>query len=241
MSEQIPGNRRRARLLLAAHALVLALLAGAVALLVLGAAAALVAVAVAVALTAGAAAAAPGAARRCCGGAPADPVTHARLHNLVESLCTAAGLPKPTLVVVDDPAPNCLALGRGPKAAVVVVTEGLLRALSRVELEGVLAHELSHVKSLDILPATLAVTLAAPLSPRLPRALLGSRREMLADLGGASLTRYPPALESALQRMREGGAITTSRLIAHLWEVPPSILSPGEPPLAHRIEALAEL
>src|SRR4051794_16977835 len=89
---------------------------------------------------------------------PADPTTYARLHNLVEGLCIAAGLPKPRVYVIDDPAPNAFATGRNPKHAAIAVTTGLLEKMNRVELEGVLAHELSHVKNYDILVSTLAVT-----------------------------------------------------------------------------------
>ncbi len=78
---------------------------------------------------------------------PAAEVDCARLHNLVEGLCIAAGLPKPRLYVVDDDAPNAFATGRDPRHAAVAVTTGLLDKLNRVELEGVLAHELSHVKN----------------------------------------------------------------------------------------------
>lgn len=90
---------------------------------------------------------------------PADPQEYARLHNLVEGLCIAAGLPKPRVYVIDDPAPNAFATGRDPKHAAVAVTTGLLQKMNRIELEGVLAHELSHVKNYDILVSTLAVTL----------------------------------------------------------------------------------
>ncbi len=90
---------------------------------------------------------------------PADPVTYARLHNLVEGLCIAAGLPKPRVYVIDDPAPNAFATGRDPQHAAIAVTTGLLERMNRVELEGVLAHELSHIKNYDILVSTLAVTL----------------------------------------------------------------------------------
>jgi heat shock protein HtpX len=89
---------------------------------------------------------------------PADPEEYARLHNLVEGLCIAAGLPKPRVYVIDDPAPNAFATGRDPRHAAVAVTTGLLEKMSRIELEGVLAHELSHVKNYDILASTLAVT-----------------------------------------------------------------------------------
>ncbi len=88
---------------------------------------------------------------------PADPVEYRRYHNLVEGLCIAAGLPKPRLYVVDDPAPNAFATGRNPEHAAIAVTSGLLATMNRVELEGVLAHELSHVKNYDILVSTVAV------------------------------------------------------------------------------------
>jgi heat shock protein HtpX len=88
---------------------------------------------------------------------PADGPEYQRYHNLVEGLCIAAGLPKPRLYVVDDPAPNAFATGRNPKHAALAVTTGLLEEMNRVELEGVIAHELSHVKNYDILASTVAV------------------------------------------------------------------------------------
>lgn len=88
---------------------------------------------------------------------PADPVEYRRYHNLVEGLCIAAGLPKPRLYVVNDPAPNAFATGRNPEHSAIAVTTGLLEMMNRVELEGVLAHELSHIKNYDILVSTVAV------------------------------------------------------------------------------------
>src|SRR5688500_12193041 len=67
---------------------------------------------------------------------PADTTTYARLHNIVEGLCIAAGLPKPRLYVIEDDAPNAFATGRDPKHAAVAVTTGLLDKLNRIELEG---------------------------------------------------------------------------------------------------------
>src|SRR5947209_8977698 len=89
---------------------------------------------------------------------PAEGPEYQRYHNLVEGLCIAAGLPVPRMYVVDDPAPNAFATGRNPKHAAIAVTTGLLEKMNRVELEGVLAHELSHIKNYDILVTTIAVT-----------------------------------------------------------------------------------
>jgi len=86
-------------------------------------------------------------------------VEFARYHNLVEGLCIASGLPKPRLFIVDDVAPNAFSTGRNPKHAAIAVTTGLLERMNRVELEGVLAHELSHIRNYDILVMTLAVTM----------------------------------------------------------------------------------
>ncbi len=90
---------------------------------------------------------------------PADPVQYARYHNLVEGLCIASGLPKPRLYVVEDDAPNAFSTGRNPKHAAIAATTGLLDKMNRVELEGVLAHELSHIRNYDVLVMTLAVTM----------------------------------------------------------------------------------
>src|SRR5215213_5331758 len=95
---------------------------------------------------------------------PADPETYKRLHNLVEGLCIAGGLPKPGVYVIDDPAPNAFATGRNPRHAAIAVTTGLLEKMNRVELEGVLAHELSHIRNYDILVSTLAVTLVGSIA-----------------------------------------------------------------------------
>jgi heat shock protein HtpX len=81
------------------------------------------------------------------------------LHHVVENLAITAGLPKPRVYVIDDPAPNAFATGRNTKHAAVAVTTGLLALMTKTELEGVLAHELSHVKNYDILVMTVAVTL----------------------------------------------------------------------------------
>lgn len=81
------------------------------------------------------------------------------LWNLVENLSIADGLPMPKVYVIDDPAPNAFATGRDPEHASVAVTTGLMNALEKVEIEGVLAHELSHVKNYDIRLMTIVVVL----------------------------------------------------------------------------------
>jgi len=81
------------------------------------------------------------------------------LYNVVEGLTIAAGLPQPRCYVIDDTAPNAFATGRNPKNSVIVVTTGLLEKLNRVELEGVVAHEMSHIKNYDILLQTLVVVM----------------------------------------------------------------------------------
>ncbi len=95
---------------------------------------------------------------------PADPAVYKRLYNLVEGLTIASGLPMPRIYVVDDAAPNAFATGRNPRNAAIAVTTGLLEKMNRVELEGVLAHELSHIKNYDILISTLAVTMVGAIA-----------------------------------------------------------------------------
>ncbi|HWC31895.1 MAG TPA: M48 family metalloprotease, partial [Actinomycetota bacterium] len=90
---------------------------------------------------------------------PAHPREYAVLHNVVEGLCAQAGLPKPALYVIPEAAPNAFATGRDPAHAKIAVTAGLLESMNRVELEGVLAHELSHVAGRDVLLGTLVATL----------------------------------------------------------------------------------
>ncbi|MDQ3979296.1 MAG: M48 family metallopeptidase [Actinomycetota bacterium] len=232
---------------------------------------------------------------------PADPQQYARLHNVVEGLCIAAGLPKPRLYVIEDPAPNAFATGRDPRHAAVAVTTGLLEKMNRIELEGVLAHELSHVKNYDILVSTMAVTmvgliallsdfalrflwwggprhrddrsggagpaavlavlgfvllLVTPLIARLMQFAVSRRRETLADVSGVAMTRYPPGLIAALEKLKEDTTVvhSSSRATAHLWIEAPLARKPDEgrlawlnrlfdthPPLDERIQALKEL
>lgn len=94
------------------------------------------------------------------GAKEADEVEYRELHRILENLAITAGLPKPKLYIINDPAPNAFAAGRNAKHAVVAVTTGLLERLDRSELEGVIAHELAHIGNKDILVMTVAVVLA---------------------------------------------------------------------------------
>ncbi len=81
------------------------------------------------------------------------------LHRVVENLCIGAGLPKPKVYVIEDGSPNAFATGRDPEHAAIAVTRGLLQKLDRLELEGVIAHELSHIGNYDIRLMTIVVVL----------------------------------------------------------------------------------
>lgn len=127
----------------------------------------------------------------------ARPVTkqeYPYLYNVVEGLAIAAGLPKPRCYIIDDTAPNAFASGRNPKNSVVVVTKGLLEKLNRVELEGVIAHEMAHIKNYDVLVQTLAVVMVgviALLSDWILRSFFwggrGRRRSSSRDRGGDAM------------------------------------------------------
>jgi len=87
---------------------------------------------------------------------PADGIEHRQVSNALEGVCIAAGIKTPKLYVMDDPSPNAFATGRNPNHAVVCVTTGLLQKLDYYQLEGVLAHEVAHIKNYDILLSTIA-------------------------------------------------------------------------------------
>ncbi len=84
---------------------------------------------------------------------------HKKLHNIVTEMALASGLPMPGIYIIPDPAPNAFATGRDPQHAVVGVTEGLLETMNREELQGVIAHEMGHIKNQDILLMTVVTVL----------------------------------------------------------------------------------
>jgi heat shock protein HtpX len=255
LSEQISSNKRRSVLLIAGFIVVVAAVAWAVLLLLgFGIAGLIIGLVIAGAGSFVAYWKSDAVALRMAHARPADPEQYARLHNVVEGLCIAAGLPKPRVYVIDDPAPNAFATGRSPRHAALAVTTGLLDKMNRIELEGVLAHELSHVKNYDILVSTVAVTLVGlpavvlrpVFGPVVPLAL-GRSREGSADVSGVSLTRYPPGLISALEKLKADKTVVhfSSRATAHLWIESPlgqaNRMFDTHPPLDDRIKTLKEL
>jgi len=307
MYDQVASNKRRSWLLVVGFALFVGVVAVAFAYLIGGGPFGIaIALIVAIATSWGAYWKSDTVALRISRAREATVEEFPRYHNIVEGLCIASGLPKPRLYVIDDPAPNAFATGRNPRNAAVAVTTGLFEKMNRIELEGVLAHELSHVKNYDILVSTLAVTmvgmiaLLADLGVRMlwwgggrnshrdydnrngggggPQAILAiagfallllspliavlmqravsRRRETLADVSGVEMTRYPPGLISALEKLRDDSTVVhaTSHATAHLWIEQPSAQTEEEgklsrfnrmfdthPPLDERIALLREL
>ncbi len=103
---------------------------------------------------------------------------HPSFYGMVERLAGRAGLPMPKVYIIPDASPNAFATGRNPEHAAVAATEGVLRLLTPEELEGVMAHELSHVKNRDILISTIAATIAGAIS------MIGNMLQWGAMFGG---------------------------------------------------------
>lgn len=231
---------------------------------------------------------------------PADPARYQRFHNLADGLCIANGLAKPRLYVIEDPAPNALAVGLDPRRASIALTTGLLDSMNRVELEGVVAHQLARIRNHDTATGTLSVVVVGvlalladlafrlrwwnggrvpregdqpersnpaaslgtalavvgPLVGRLMRRAVGDQRETFADLAACQITRYPPGLLSALEKMQADCTVTHSATAAtaHLWMAEP-LAGVGDagrlgrfhqsfsthPPIGDRIDILREL
>jgi len=165
------------------------------------------------------------------GAKPAGEAEYGELHNLIENLAITAGLPKPKIFVINDPAPNAFATGRNKEHAVVAVTSGLLALLDRTELEGVIAHELSHIGNKDMLVSTVAVvlvgfvTLLADFFLR-SRLMGGGDRDSKAGsifmLVGFALALLSPVIASLMQlaisRKREFLADATGALLTRYPE-----------------------
>jgi heat shock protein HtpX len=133
-----------------------------------------------------------------------------RLYRIVASLAQRAGLPMPRVYVIPQPSPNAFATGRSPDHAAVAATEGILQMLNDTELEGVLAHELSHVKHRDILISSVAATLAAAIMMIARFAMFfGGRRDD--RNGGNPIAALATVILAPLAAMLIQAAISRSR------------------------------
>jgi heat shock protein HtpX len=227
------------------------------------------------------------------GAVPAEGRDYVYLRDTVEGLSIAAGIPPPKVYIIPSEELNAFATGRDPEHASIAVTRGLMQHLDRQELEGVVAHEMSHIANRDILFMTLVAVLVglaaivshiilrsfrwgvprggrrgrgdreggglqvlilvigfilaifAPIVTRLVQLAVSRRREYLADASGASLTRYPEGLASALEKMMNinRGKMDVSEAVSHLFFVDPNrsaldALYATHPPIEERIKRL---
>lgn len=167
------------------------------------------------------------------------------VYRIIENLCITAGLPVPRIYLIQSPQINAFATGRNPKHSAIAVTTGAIQKLNNEELEGVMAHELSHIGNRDILISSVIVVLAGliailadwflrmnlwggfgdrddnrqggaimlivglivailvPLFATIIRLAVSRKREFLADVSGALLTRYPEGLAGALEKISQ--------------------------------------
>ncbi len=225
------------------------------------------------------------------GAIPATKKDHFDFYTVTENLVGVAHIPMPKLYVIEDTAMNAFATGRDPEHAVVCATTGILSRLTRTELEGVVAHELSHIKNYDIrlmsivtilvglvtlladillrtrmrgrsdreegnlgtilFIAGIVMALLSPIVAQLIQLAISRRREFYADASGASLTKYPEGLASALQKISADREPleAANKATAHLYIANPlknhhdSIgwfagLFNTHPPVKERIKAL---
>ncbi|MDB5164558.1 MAG: hypothetical protein JWL89_184 [Candidatus Saccharibacteria bacterium] len=210
-----------------------------------------------------------------------------RLYRIVENLAITDGLPTPKVYIMNDPALNAFATGRDPKHSAVCVTSGLLDAMTDDELQGVLAHEMGHIKNYDIRVAMVAFALTAvislladimlrltwfsnndrennnqvflilgivaailaPLVASLIQLAVSRQREYLADATGALTTRYPEALASALEKIKNTTSVVKRQntATAHLFFANPlkkgslASLFSTHPPIDERIKRLRSM
>ena len=204
---EVAANRRRVMVLCAWTALIPAVLIGALLLSAVSVVSGVIAFVVVGLLFAYAVwRMAPWLSMRRIAAAPADEIDYPRYYNITQGLCATFGLRMPTLHIVDDAVPNACALGRDARSSDLVVTTGLLRSVGPIELEGVIAHELAHVKRGDNGVSSIGITLASLFGGEATlRRCIGARasREYRADVVGASTVRYPRGLLDALRLMME--------------------------------------
>jgi heat shock protein HtpX len=193
------------------------------------------------------------------------------LHSTVERLAAVLRIVKPKVCILRDGHPRAFVVGRGPSGSTLAVSEGLLVALPPAELEGVLAHELAHVRTRDVLTQTVAVMLAAtmietsriggflerallfvlgPLASAFVHALLSARREFGADQIAAAVCGSPHGLADALIRLEQATELVrfqASPATEPLYTIDPfpedglAGLFATHPPVAERVARLRDL
>ena len=193
------------------------------------------------------------------------------LHSTVERLAAAARVAKPHLYVLPDGHPRAAAAGRGPRSSALAVSRGLLGALPPAELEGVLAHELAHVRTRDVLVQSAAVVVATalvelsrvggflsrallwvlgPVAAAIEHVLLSPNRELVADRAAAALCGSPHGLADALLRLEQAGELVEFRAnpaTEPLYTVNPfapeglATLFVTHPPIGKRVRSLRAL
>ena len=193
------------------------------------------------------------------------------LHATVQRLAAVAGLPKPRMFLLPDGHPRALAAGRGPRGAAIAVSRGLLGAAPPAELEGVLAHELAHIRNRDILVQTSVVVFAAalletsriggwlsrallfvlgPLAAALVHLLLSPKREFTADSAAAEICGSPHGLADGLIRLEQASELVEFRAnpaTEPLYTFNPfaeeglAALFNTHPPVGERVRRLREL
>lgn len=193
------------------------------------------------------------------------------LHSTVERLAAIAGVAKPRLYLIPDGLPRSLATGRGPRSSTLAVSAGLVSVLSPAELEGVLAHELAHVRHRDVAIQTAVVVLAAsivelsriggwlersllfvlgPVAAACVHVLLSPKRELEADRAAAAICGSPHGLADALLRLEQAAELVDFRAspateplypFNPFMEVGLAALFVTHPPLEGRVRRLREL
>jgi len=193
------------------------------------------------------------------------------LHKSAERLARRAGIPKPRLYLIRDGHPRALAAGRGTRGAAVALSDALLGMAPPAELEGVLAHELAHIRNRDVLIQTSVVVLAAilvetsriggwlerallfvlaPVAAAFVHLMLSPKREFAADLTAAALCESPHGLADALLRLEQANELVDFRAspaTEPLYTVNPfaeeglAAMFVTHPPLEDRIKRLREL
>jgi heat shock protein HtpX len=193
------------------------------------------------------------------------------VHSAVERLAARAGVAKPRLYLLPDGHPRAFAVGRGPASSCLALSRGLLGAVPPAELDGVIAHELAHVRARDILVHTIAVVLAAttielsriggflerillfvlgPLASATVHLLLSPKRELAADRHAARLCESPHGLADALIRLEQAAELVSfsaSPATRPLYVVDPfpdeglAALFSTQPTVAERVRRLREL